>query len=105
MLRLAWAFAAIGGDASNPTIDVWNLVTGARVAQLVGHRKRVNDILFARDGRTVVSCARGGNVRVWDTTADPPGLVREIKAASDQLTWAEPARTVVASPQSDATRP
>ena len=59
-------------DESAPPIDVWEMASGQKVANLFGHAGSTNGLCFSPDGRWLVSCSgdrRTGldaTVRIWD---------------------------------------
>ncbi len=64
--------AGVGAELSNEkTIQLWDRAAGKLMAQFEGHEKRVSELVFSPDGRTLVSCSynsgRGGSeVLFWD---------------------------------------
>ena len=64
--------ARFQGDESAPPIDVWEMASGQKVANLVGHATSTNGLCFSPDGRWLASCSgdrRTGldaTVRIWD---------------------------------------
>jgi len=48
------------------TIDVWNVVTGARVASIVAHERLIAGLAFSQDGSVLASGSDDGLVKVWD---------------------------------------
>jgi WD40 repeat protein len=59
---------ATGGRKSDPTIYLWELASGKVRGQLKDPQKlrAVRALLFARDGRTLVSAGEDGVIRFWD---------------------------------------
>src|SRR5579884_4085867 len=55
---------ATGGDGG--VIQLWDTTTWKRTGVLEGHKDGVTSIRFAPDGRSLVSAARDGTVRIWD---------------------------------------
>src|SRR5262249_59553359 len=59
---------ATAGRKSDPTIYLWELASGKVRRQLKDPQKlrAVRAVLFARDGRTLVSAGEDGVIRFWD---------------------------------------
>ena len=56
---------ALGCDRDRDNLQVWDLQTGQKIGDLVGHYKAVTCLSFSADGQTLVSGSRDGSVRVW----------------------------------------
>jgi hypothetical protein len=56
------------GETSNThyAIELWELASGKRFAQLRGHTGHIHALLFAADGRTLVSSSADNTVLIWD---------------------------------------
>jgi RNA polymerase sigma factor (sigma-70 family) len=52
----------------NPSVHLWDLTTGQKVAALTGHRAPVTQLAFSRDGRRLVSGSCDTTALVWDVT-------------------------------------
>jgi WD40 repeat protein len=50
------------------------------VATIPAHSKRISDLDFSPDSRTLLSAGRDGLLRFWDLATSPPSRVRELKA-------------------------
>jgi WD40 repeat protein/DNA-binding SARP family transcriptional activator len=50
----------------NGSIELWELGTGRRVAELVGHQGPLTSIRFGPDGSLLVSSGSDGTIRLWD---------------------------------------
>jgi WD40 repeat protein len=62
-------------------ILLWDLVTGRRMATLVGHEGNVVDMDFSEEGKSLVSSSADGTVRLW-----PLGEVLQQKIHDDSAT-------------------
>jgi WD40 repeat protein len=52
--------------ASNGTLTIWSMDDFQEVAQLSGHKKRVNTLAISSDGSRIVSGSWDRTMRVWD---------------------------------------
>ena len=50
---------------SDSTVRLWDLSSGARLAEMVGHGRSVGNLAFSSDGKTLLSLADDGTIRVW----------------------------------------
>ncbi len=64
----------VAGGASDGTVTVLDLTTGARRTLVGGSTAAVDAVAFSSDGRTLVMTAEDGSVTVWDLAA---GTVRD----------------------------
>lgn len=46
--------------------ELWNLATGARIADLAGHEDSVTTLRFSPDGARLVTGSHDGAIRLWD---------------------------------------
>lgn len=111
-----------GGE---PVIRVWSQEAGDLVTTLRGHRNDVDDLVLARDGRTLFSASRDGTVRRWSLASSQveatyaAGAPVQALAVSDDGQWlagasegigviiwsvAQPAAAPILLPQPDAVR-
>jgi WD40 repeat protein len=58
----------VTGDSGNQ-VQVWEVATGKRQANLLGHRDWVWSVAWSPDGKTLVSGSSDGTVKLWDGTA------------------------------------
>jgi len=63
--RLAAAFVH---DWENPSVHLWDLTTGQKIAVLTGHRAPVTQLAFSSDGRRLASGSCDTTALVWDVT-------------------------------------
>jgi WD40 repeat protein len=47
-------------------VAVWDLTTGKKIAQLVGHTQGAGAIAFSHDGRTLATDGLDGNIKLWN---------------------------------------
>ncbi len=58
--------ALSGGDFLDNRIILWDLVTGAKIKELIGHQHRIRGVRFLPDGKRALSCSLDCTVRMWD---------------------------------------
>ena len=83
-------------DPENNGICLWDLQAGRQSHLLLGHTKTVQSVLFAPDGKILVSGADDFTLRFWDVSegkevrrVDTPSLsVRQQSLSPDGRTWA-----------------
>jgi RNA polymerase sigma factor (sigma-70 family) len=63
--RLAAAFE---NDWEDPSVHLWDLPTGQKIAALTGHRSPVSQLAFSPDGRRLASGSYDTTALVWDIT-------------------------------------
>ncbi len=54
------------------SVLVWDVKTGARIAELVGHEPYAANVISNHDGRRVITNSFNGNFRLWDLSVTPP---------------------------------
>jgi WD40 repeat protein len=66
---------------SNDTLQLWDTKTGLEVGTLYGHRGGIVGYTFSRDGNTIYSAAKDGDLRVWRAPPleQPEAPVKEKK--------------------------
>lgn len=55
-------------DPQDPVIRIHEVRTGRELRRLEGHRGSINDAIFTRDGRTLISASEDGTAMVWDVS-------------------------------------
>ncbi len=55
-------------DPQDPVIRIHEVKTGRELRRLEGHRGSINDAIFTRDGRTLISASEDGTAMVWDVS-------------------------------------
>jgi hypothetical protein len=85
---------AVGGAGG---IQVWETATCQEVVRWKGHRGRVQSLLFAPDGKTLVSVGQDTTALVWDVAGrlearDGPPAAKELDALWDDLGAADAAK-------------
>jgi len=76
------AFSPDGGRLAvgvGRDIVLWEVASHQRIAVLKGHSKRVNFLVFAREGRILASGANDGLVKVWDVTPAEPRAIATLQ--------------------------
>jgi WD40 repeat protein len=79
-------------------IQVWDLATVLKAGinststrpqtTLYGHTDQIRSVMFAPDGRSIVSCSFDGTVRRWSLPSpDRPIPLFEAKPADDKMDW------------------
>ncbi|HKB40780.1 MAG TPA: WD40 repeat domain-containing protein, partial [Gemmataceae bacterium] len=53
------------------TVELWETITGKRIAQFRGHRDSVRSLVFSADGRRLASGSSDSTVLLWDVTGGP----------------------------------
>lgn len=56
----------VSGSDGGEALDLWNGMTGVRLARLVGHTMSVNACAFSPDGACIVSASGDGTLKLWD---------------------------------------
>eukprot|EP00941_MAST-03F_sp_MAST-3F-sp1_P004557 g4557.t1 len=68
----------------NGTIRLWNMLTGALVVELKGHRKAVTSLAYNSDGSVFASGSKDTDIILWDSTSES-GLFR-LRGHTDMVT-------------------
>jgi WD40 repeat protein len=64
-------------------ICIWDVRTGKRVGELLGHQDKVHSLAFIDDGKTIVSAGLDGSIRFWDVKKGEQ--VRSISASVSKM--------------------
>jgi hypothetical protein len=62
--------ALIAGAIGQRQVRVWDARTGAEVATLRGHGRKVQSLAFLPEGKRIVSCSSDMSVRVWNVSTE-----------------------------------
>ncbi len=54
--------------ADKMVITLWETATGKEVRRLIGHGSFIDDLVFSRDDKTLVSGGRDSSVRLWEVS-------------------------------------
>src|SRR5262249_18487382 len=54
--------------ASGGMIQLWDVATGKRLDQALGHQKAVRSVAFARQGRVLATLGYDSTLRLWEST-------------------------------------
>jgi WD40 repeat protein len=71
------------GGASDKTLRLWDLETGASLARLEGHEGLVRCVLSSPDGRRVISGSSDGTLAVW--SVEERRLIERWNAHDDAI--------------------
>jgi WD40 repeat protein len=82
---------------------VWDAETGQLRATLSGHNARVNDAVFSRDGRFIVTASQDHTARIWN--AESGLLLGTLTGHNAQIYCARfsPDGTLIATASADST--
>ncbi|HOW69980.1 MAG TPA: protein kinase [Phycisphaerae bacterium] len=58
-------------------IRIWNVSTGAPIAQLTGHTDQINTLAFSNDRKWIASGGRDRTLRLWDARTYTPRILQE----------------------------
>jgi len=66
--NLAWTVNLFGNKRDDLTVRLWDAADGAELRVLTGHTKAVETVVFAPDGRSVLTGSWDGTVKQWDVS-------------------------------------
>ena len=98
-------------SSEDGTVKVWETRTGA-VQRSYSHGSPVNDVVIHPNQGEIISCDRGGSVRIWDLAVDTCSyqLIPEEDVSLSSVTFARnknflcAANNVVSLPSSRVTK-
>jgi WD40 repeat protein len=85
--------------------SLWDVASGKRLAQLVGHEGSINSLAFSEDSRRILTGSGDGTIRVWDTDSGKSLVTLRIrreqaesitKSHVDLVGWLDKSLTVLA---------
>ncbi len=63
--------AAVGEEGHESAVQMWDVITGKRLAEFPGHRGRITKLAFSPNGARLASCSSDTTAIVWDVGAPP----------------------------------
>jgi len=54
---------------ADPTVQIWNMLTGKNVFIYRGHTAGVNDVAWSPDGKKIASVSADMTVKIWQAPA------------------------------------
>lgn len=85
--------------------EIWDAVTGERVAELRGHTDVVNQATFSPDGQRIVTASDDGTARVWDAaTGQPLAVIRDHTRGVYQAVFSPDGRLIATSSKDGTAR-
>jgi WD40 repeat protein len=73
-------------EPRDPTVRVWDVVSGQHLLCLRGHGANISGVAFSPDGRRIVSKSGDNQIRIWETdTGNGLGILagdRDVKAVA-----------------------
>jgi WD40 repeat protein/tRNA A-37 threonylcarbamoyl transferase component Bud32 len=88
----------LASASDDRTVRVWDPATGAELTQYRGHGVGVLSLSVSPDGRRLASGDKAGDVKVWDLTRDPRGVVirpSPVGEYLDDFTFSDDGRQLV----------
>src|SRR5262249_5693775 len=68
-------------------VDLWEVSTGGRRGQLLGHQGQVYHLAVSPDGRRLLSAAADNTALLWDLGGQPPPAGGKLPAADLDPLW------------------
>jgi WD40 repeat protein/tRNA A-37 threonylcarbamoyl transferase component Bud32 len=93
----------VASGGTGGVVNLWDVISGRKLAALPGHTANVPTVTFSRDGRSLASGSWDGTVRIWDVERRAELLTLKGHAA---LIWSAafaPDGTTLASAGADGT--
>jgi WD40 repeat protein/tRNA A-37 threonylcarbamoyl transferase component Bud32 len=76
---------ASGSGYLDPAIRVWNAETGSPLARLDGHARWVCGLVFAKDGRGLISASADQTIRSWHQDATVWKEIQVLRGHNDEV--------------------
>jgi WD40 repeat protein len=74
------------GFAGDPVVRLWEVASGAKRGELVGHENTVSGLAFSPDGKALVSSSHDATALVWDLYR-PPISGRQVVGKELESLW------------------